>query len=433
MRGNEILGRAMEFALDAPVDPFGSRVAPLKLLTARAATALDSPRLYSDLDREVRARVASEERLRRSEAYLACAQRLGATGTFVWRPNESTIDWSDEMYHITGVPPGTPISPELALGLIHADDLPELASSVRPDLEAFEPFDWECRIRLPNDEFRTVRLVARRSGPEIIGAAMDVTERKRAEAAARTLQEQLAQAHRVGTLGEMAGSIAHEVNQPLTGIVNNARACLRWLNRPEPALDEAREAIQRITRDAKRTTDIVAGLRSLFCKSVGRKSAQHVDRLIAEVLDFTRRTTEDAAVTVRTRFADDLPTVHADKVQIQQVLLNLVLNAVDAMRATEGTPRELTLTVRALDARQVQLEVRDSGVGFAPGDTERIFEAFYTTKPNGMGMGLSISRSIVHDHGGELRAHPNHDACGATFAFALPTTPSKAPRTARLR
>lgn len=231
--------------------------------------------------------------------------------------------------------------------------------------------------------------------------------------------DELEHGHRVAKLGEVAGAIAHEVNQPLTGVLNNAGACLRWLNRPEPDLDEARDALQRITRDARRAVDIVAGLRALFCKSAERKSPQQVDRLIVEVIDVTRPVAQGAAVVVRTQFADDLPTVHVDKVQIQQVVSNLVHNAIDAMRVTEGAPRELVLTARALDT-EVRVEVQDSGIGLELADTERLFEAFYTTKPHGMGMGLSISRAIVRNHGGELHARPNAGARGATFVFSLP-------------
>ena len=259
-----------------------------------------------------------------------------------------------------------------------------------------------------------------RSSLEIESRARAALEERlrRAEAALKVHEE--ARLRPTVTLAEMAGSIAHEVAQPLAGVLTNAGACRRWLDRPEPDLDEAREAVRRIARDAQRTADVVAGLRALFCSPEARKLPRPLARLLAEVLDSIGPTAEDAAVSVRTCFPEDLPPVCADAVQIQQVLSNLVLNGIDAMRATHGRPRELVIAVRAVEGAKVQVQVRDSGPGLAVPDAERMFQAFYTTKPGGMGMGLWVSRAIVRDHGGELRAYSNQDARGATFAFTLP-------------
>jgi two-component system, LuxR family, sensor kinase FixL len=245
----------------------------------------------------------------------------------------------------------------------------------------------------------------------------DITERKRAEETARKAEADLAHAARVMTMGEMAASIAHEVNQPLSGVVINGNACLRWLAGESPNLDEARAAVQRMIRDGKRASDVVARVRNLSRKTVTEKERLHVNETIQEVLALARPEVRKHRVAVRTQLASDLPAVLGDRVQLQQVMLNLILNGIEAMSTVGDRPRELLISTHR-DTPDVRIAVRDSGTGLDSQQADRIFDAFYTTKPTGMGMGLSISRSIIENHGGRLWAEAN-DGHGATFQFTV--------------
>lgn len=233
------------------------------------------------------------------------------------------------------------------------------------------------------------------------------------------MHDELAHVTRVVTLGEMAASIAHEVNQPLASMGANAGACVRWLDRPVPDLTEAKDAARRVSRDAKRASEIVSRLRSLFRKSETTKEPHDVNKIVADVLLFTDNEMHRSNVVARTKLTEGLPMILGDRVQLQQVLLNLVLNASEAMRTVDDRARELTI-VTALDGEgRVLVSVEDSGPGFDPSAKDKVFDAFHTTKSGGMGMGLSISRSIIEDHGGRIWARLNEGAPGASFHFTL--------------
>jgi C4-dicarboxylate-specific signal transduction histidine kinase len=254
---------------------------------------------------------------------------------------------------------------------------------------------------------------------------LDLSEQKRAEDALRLSQANLAEAQaelahvtRVTAMGELAASIAHEISQPVAAVVTNADASLRWLSRDPPDLDEAREAIRRISRDGKRTGNVISRLRSLFKKTGGAKDRLDLNEIIAEVVILTESETWRNKVVLRKELAAELPPVLGDRVQLQQVLVNLILNAIEAMAPVEDRERVLLLRTQPDETRQVRVTVQDSGIGFDPQNAERIFNAFHTTKASGMGMGLSISRSIVESHGGRLWAMLN-DGPGATFQFAI--------------
>ncbi len=263
---------------------------------------------------------------------------------------------------------------------------------------------------------------ATRSTPRmLVVVAEDITERKRAAEALAKAQNELARVARVSTLGELAASIAHEVNQPLAAVVANGHACLRWLNAQPPNEDEAEAAVQRIVRDANRASDVIARIRGFLKRSEFLPSRVDLDEVIGEVIGLVQAEARARSVLLRHAAVRDLPTVLVDRVQLQQVILNLVMNALEAMNSTEGASRVLELSVRRNEMDDtVLVEVRDTGMGIGPADRERIFDAFHTTKPEGMGMGLAISRSIVEAHGGQLWATPNED-CGETFHFTLPT------------
>lgn len=245
---------------------------------------------------------------------------------------------------------------------------------------------------------------------------------RQAEEALRKTQAELAHLTRVMTMGELVASIAHEVNQPLAGIVINGNACLRWLAGESPNLEEAREAAQRIIRDGTRASAVISRVRALARKTVTETERVDVNEAIRDVLALGQGEARKTKVALRTELAADLPPVRGDRVQLQQVVLNLIVNGIEAMSTVQDRPRELVIRTQTGEAHQVRVTVQDSGIGLDPQTLERIFDAFYTTKPAGMGMGLSISRSIVENHAGQLSIAA-HDGPGATFLVTLPAYP----------
>jgi PAS domain S-box-containing protein len=260
---------------------------------------------------------------------------------------------------------------------------------------------------------------------EGVAFVLELTERKRAEAEAREserryreVQMELAHANRVTTMGHLTASIAHEVNQPLAAIVTNAQVCLRWFTRDVPNLEEVREAAELIARDGKRASDVISRIRALVRKTGSEKEQLNINQAIEEVVHLTEDEALRKGVVLRTERADDLPFVLGDRVQLQQVLLNLIINGMEAMSSVANGVRELLVYSRLHESNQVLVAVQDSGIGVEPENLKKIFDPFYTTKSQGMGMGLAISRSIVENHGGKLWASPN-DGPGATFKFTL--------------
>jgi two-component system, LuxR family, sensor kinase FixL len=247
----------------------------------------------------------------------------------------------------------------------------------------------------------------------------DITERKQAEEALHKAQAELAHVTRVTTLGEMTASIAHEVNQPLGAVVNNASACLRWLAGQAPNLEEARRSATLIIADGHRASEIIGRIRALVKKSSPRKDRLDINETILEVIALARGEAQNNRVSLQTQLSSDLPLILGDRIQLQQVILNLIINAIEAMSEIGEGPRELLVGSRKDDSRGVLVTVRDSGLGLDPKSLDHLFTAFYTTKPQGMGMGLAIGRSIIEAHGGRLWATANNDR-GATFQFTLP-------------
>jgi two-component system sensor kinase FixL len=248
----------------------------------------------------------------------------------------------------------------------------------------------------------------------------DITDRKQAEEGLRNTQAKLAHVTRVTTLGELTASIAHEVYQPLTAVVTNAGACLRWLAGQPPNLEEARQSVEYILQNGNRAGEVIERIRALVKKSPPRMTSLSINNTILEVIALARSEVHSARVSLRTQLSDALPLVPGDPIQLQQVTLNLIINAIDAMRGGSEGPRELLVSSRIDgESRGVLVAVRDSGIGLSSESLDRLFDAFYTTKPDGMGMGLAISRSIIEAHGGRLWASPN-ESRGATFQFSLP-------------
>jgi len=289
-------------------------------------------------------------------------------------------------------------------------------------------FELKYRIVHPGGEIRHIHLVGHPvlspSGDlvEFVGTVMDVTERKRAEEERerlRQLQADLAHLNRVTTMGELTASLAHEIKQPIAAAVTDAKTCLRWLGRDDPDLAEARDAASRMVKDVMRAADIISRISLLFTKGSLQREPVDVNELIREMFALLRSEANRYSISIRTELAEDLPKVMADRIQLQQVFMNLMLNGIDAMNGTTGGG-ELTIKSEAGDA-QLLVSVSDTGVGLPPEQADQIFSAFFTTKDKGTGMGLPISRSIIESHGGRLWA-TDAPGRGATFQFTLPAT-----------
>ena len=259
-----------------------------------------------------------------------------------------------------------------------------------------------------------------------VAFVLDLTERKRAEDALRGLESELAHMNRVSMMGQLAASLAHEVTQPIGSAANNARAALNFLGRQPPDLDEVREALGDIVRDAERAGDIIERIREHIKKAPPRKVQFDLNQAISEVIGLARSATIRNGVSVQTRLTEGLLAFHGDRIQLQQVLINLILNAVEAMGSVEAGARELLISTERTKTGGVLVAVHDSGPGIDPRHLDRIFQAFYTTKPNGTGMGLSICRSIIEAHGGRLWATANAPR-GAIFQFTLPVGEERVP------
>ena len=369
-------------------------------------------------------RKRAEAELRRSEVYLAEAQRLSSIGSFAWRVATDEITWSEELYRIYEIKIGEPVTLELIRSRVHPEDvsLLEKMKMVHEAGGAGTDFEWQYRLLMPNRSIKYLHAVAHATRDqddqlEYIAAVRDVTESKVAEEALDRARAELAHMARVTTLSALTASIAHEVNQPISAVTTSAGACLRWLNRDQPDVQRAREAAMRIEDDGTRAAEIISHLRSFYKKDVSpHREMVSVNDVIGDMLVLLRAEAERHSVVMRTELVADLPSVSADRVQLQQVLMNLMLNGMEAM--SEGGGKLKISTGR--EAGEVVVCVSDTGVGIPADKMKEIFNAFVTTKPDGTGMGLAISRTIIESHGGRLWPTANPGG-GATFKFTLPT------------
>jgi NO-binding membrane sensor protein with MHYT domain/signal transduction histidine kinase len=368
-----------------------------------------------------------EKKLQRSEAYLAEAQGLSHTGSFGWSVSTGEIIWSEETFRIFQYDPTTKPTVELILQRVHPEDAALVKQTIERASQDGKNFEHEYRLLMPDGSVKHLHVVAHALSDEsysveFVGAVMDVTERKQAEEAREALrqaQADLARVSRVTTMGELTASLAHEVNQPIAAASTNANTCLRWLAGDTPNVQEARAAAMRIVKDVKRAGEIISQIRQLFKKGTSQREFVDVNEIIREMTALLRGETTGYDILVGTDLAADLPHVTADRVQLQQVLMNLMMNSIDAMRDVDGA-RELTINSQRGEDEQLVVSVSDTGVGLPPQQADQIFNAFFTTKPHGTGMGLRISRSIVESHGGRLWAAVNSPR-GARFCFTLPT------------
>jgi PAS domain S-box-containing protein len=378
---------------------------------------------------DITARKRAEETLRRSQAYLAEAERLTHTGSFAGDSTTQPLYWSEELYRTFGFDPqqGLPTRDQ-PLERIHPEDRDSFLQAFSRVIDQRVDSEVEYRIVLPDGAIKWVHgighpvLNANGELVEVIGTTVDITERKHAEeerVRLHQLETDLEHINRVSIMGELTASIAHEVNQPLSGVVSNGSACLRWLAGDTPNIEEARETARRIVRDGRRAAEIIGRIRALTKRTAMPKGELDLNETIREILPLVGDEAKKKSVMIRTCFGNDVFPVLGDRVQLQQVVLNLVMNGIEAMNTIADRARELLITSRNTDPDQVEVTVEDSGTGLDPDASARIFDAFYTTKPAGMGMGLSICRSILQAHHGRLWATANQGP-GTTFHFTLP-------------
>jgi len=373
-------------------------------------------------------RMQKDEALRRSTDLLERTEQLSSTCCFSWHVETDEIGWSKALCQLFELDPAEgPVTLELIADRLHSEDLPSFQEMIERARSGVSDLEFEHRIRLRDHSVRYLRVVAHRvrdsdSRLEYIGVVQDVTHRRHTEEALAKLRTELAQAARVTSLGVLTAAIAHEVSQPLAGIVTNASTCRRMLAVDPPDVEGARETARRTIRDAERASEVIKRLRALFCKKGATSESLDLNEVTREVVALSLSELERNNVVVRTELAEKLPRVQGDRVQLQQVMLNLFLNASDAMRSVHDRPRQVVIRTARDEGDHVRLSVRDTGVGLQPECVDRLFDAFYTTKSSGMGIGLSVSRSIIESHQGRIWGTPN-DGPGATFAFSVPCTP----------
>ena len=377
---------------------------------------------------DIEDRKQTEDALRRSEAYLHEAQRVSQTGS--WRHDflSGVVTVSPEGLRIWGIKPEDEASvTEFFFGRMHPDDRPVVEQEYGAAVLKKADFRSDFRIVLPDGTVKNIHAIGHptlnESGHivEFVGTAIDITESKRAEEALRQAQADLARANRVTTMGELTASLAHEVNQPIGAAITDANTCLRWLTRDQPDLEEARAAASRMVKDGKRAGEIIGRIRVLFQKGTPEREWVDVNEVIREMIVLLHNEITQHSISVRTELARDLPRVMGDRVRLQQVMMNLIMNSIDAMKDVAGT-REIGIKSQPAENEQLLVSVSDTGVGLPPKQADQIFNAFFTTKSHGTGMGLRISRSIVESHGGRLWAADKAPS-GASFHLTLPIKP----------
>ncbi|TAV98381.1 PAS domain S-box protein [Rhizobium ruizarguesonis] len=387
------------------------------------------PRAYIGTIVDITEAKRSEERIRsslveaqRAQASLAEAQMLSHVGSFHIKPLKGESTWSAETYNIFRLDPAQPLTHELVMTRIHPDDRERIERKLEKAICDREPWEAEFRLLMPDGSIRHVHCMTRvetdpEQEPEVFGAIIDLTDRVNGEEALRKAQADVVRMNRLTAMGAVTVSIAHEMNQPLMAIVTNAATCLSWLDRPEPDLEEAKIAAERIVKEGKRAGDVLLNVRNMARNSRPSIAMVDINEVVGDVLTMMRSELRSRQINASVSLSPTVGSIHGDKVQLQQVLLNLMLNAAEAMT---GIEHGRTINVTSVDrGSHLMVQVEDNGHGLDPIASERIFEAFFSTKPEGTGMGLPICRSIIEAHSGTLSARPRASG-GSVFEFAIP-------------
>jgi two-component system sensor kinase FixL len=405
-------------------------VFPCELAVGRVA-AVEPPRFVGFI-RDISARKEADEQLKRSEAELRLAQQLANLGNYVVHPRGGEADYySPQLHQILDVPLDEPLAHgEFFRRWIHPADRGRVLDAFKRLDEAGGTLDIEYQVLLRDGRLKHLHHIAQ-AVPDAtgrvakhVGTIHDVTERRHAQDEARQLQDRLTHFSRLSTMGEMAAGLAHEINQPLSAIATYAQACQRFLRQPRPELEDVLAALEQINAQALRAGEVIRRLRNFVKNREVKREVVHCDRLLEDLRMLAETDARLHNIRLRIDAEDDLPTVHADPIQLQQVVLNLVRNAIDAMIDVPEERREVVLTTRGTDDGNVEVTVADHGTGLASEATEHLFNPFFTTKAGGTGLGLAISRSIVRAHGGRLWHTPNAE-CGARFHFTLPVSQAR--------
>ncbi|MBB3465198.1 ATP-binding protein [Rhizobium sp. BK377] len=384
-----------------------------------------------DRTRHEEALVRRETQVERSQAQLVAAQRISSTGSFTSDIQRDENIWSEEFYRIFDLDPELEPSIDAVRERVHPEDL-ELFDFEMKRGFAGEDADFVFRIIRTDASVRFIRGLARATHyigdhPVFMGTVQDITETRRAEDALRRgeeallkAREELAYVSRVMTISALTTSIAHEVSQPLSGILANANACVRLLALDPPNIASATDTARRTIRDTMRATEVIKRLRAMFNRQSPAMEEIDLNEIAREVIALSTRDMRGKFIVLEAKLTPELPSVSGDRIQLQQVILNMVLNGIEAMAEIEGRPRRLLVRTALAGEDMLTLSISDAGVGIAADAADKMFEPFFTTKRNGMGIGLSISRSIIENHGGRMWAMPN-DGPGATVAFSLPS------------
>jgi C4-dicarboxylate-specific signal transduction histidine kinase len=365
----------------------------------------------------------TERALQRSETYLAEAQRLSQTGSFGWKIATGEIFWSKETYRIMGLDENVKPTIDLILQRVHPDDRKLVQMQLDRAARGEQDYNYEHRLLMPDGMVKHIHIRARRQvnepgDEELVGALMDVTDTRKAQEALQVAQAALAHVTRVTTLGEMSASIAHEVNQPLAAILTNAESSLRWLSRQPPETEEALAAIGQMVEDAHRASEVIRRIRTFSKKADPEMVRLDINEVVEETVTLLRHEALRHGVTMQLELESGLVPVRGDRIQLQQVIINLAINAMQAMATVHDRDRVLIMRTQRHQSDRVLVAVEDVGIGINPENADRLFTAFHTSKPDGLGMGLSICRSIIEAHGGKVWAAPNAGP-GMTFRFMI--------------
>jgi PAS domain S-box-containing protein len=389
------------------------RIAVLEFLASQAAISLENAYLYADLGR--------------SEAFLAEGQRISHTGSWSWCTGTGRVHWSEEHYRLLGVDRREAPAPtvELFLSRVHPEDRESLRELIHAHMARASSFAIDFRVLLPDGTVRFLHGVGRPKtsnageAVEYIGTTVDVTDRKRVEDALRDAQADLMRAARLASVGELTTSIAHEINQPLAAIIANGTTCINWLSRDPPKIGSARAAAERVIGNATRAAEIIQSIRAMAQKHDSKMTRLELNDAVREIMVLLSSELRGRSITVETQYSEALLPVLGSRVQIQQVVVNLIMNAVDAMEGMHDRRRAIRVSTRREEPGTAITEVSDTGSGMDSATLGRVFEPLYTTKPQGLGIGLSICRSIVAAHNGHISAQ---SVCGegSSFKFALP-------------